>query len=31
MPSSVVSKIKSDAGLWSLAGAKHLSSIMPRE
>jgi hypothetical protein len=31
MPSIVVFKIKSGAALWSLAGAKHLGSLIPRE
>jgi hypothetical protein len=31
MPYCVESRIKSEAGLWSVAGAKHLGSIMPRE
>ena len=31
MPHSVVSCIKRNAALWSVAGAKHLSSLMPRE
>ena len=31
MPSSVLFCIKRNAALWGLAGAKHLSSLMPRE
>jgi hypothetical protein len=31
MPTIVVSKIRGEAALWSLAGAKNLGSIMPRE
>jgi hypothetical protein len=31
MPSSVVVRIKNEANLWSIAGAKKLGSIMPRE
>jgi hypothetical protein len=31
MPTLVVSKIKEEARLWSIAGAKHLGSIMPEE
>lgn len=31
LPSVVVAKIKGEAALWSLAGAKHLGSFMPRE
>jgi hypothetical protein len=29
LPSIVVSKIRGEAALWSLVGAKHLGSIMP--
>ena len=31
MPSAVFAKIKHEASLWVLAGAKHLRSLMPRE
>jgi hypothetical protein len=31
LPNIVVEKIRGEAALWSLAGAKNLSSIMPRE
>jgi hypothetical protein len=31
LPSIVVSKIRGEAALWSLVGAKHLGSIMPWE
>jgi hypothetical protein len=31
MPGSVLAVIKSSAKLWAIAGAKHLSAIMPRE
>jgi hypothetical protein len=31
MPNIVVTKIRGETALWSLAGAKHLGSIMPRE
>jgi hypothetical protein len=31
MPSVVVTKIKGEAALWRIAGAKHLGSLMPRE
>ena len=31
MPTVIASQIKTEAALWSMAGAKHLGSIMPRE
>jgi hypothetical protein len=31
MPSVIVTKIKGEAALWRIAGAKHLGSLMPRE
>ena len=31
MPSLIISNIKRGAGLWGMAGAKHLCNIMPRE
>jgi hypothetical protein len=31
LPTIVASKIREEAALWSLAGAKNLGSIMPRE
>jgi hypothetical protein len=31
LPSVVINRIRGDAALWSLAGAKHLGSLIPRE
>ncbi|KAF7098048.1 hypothetical protein CFC21_099817 [Triticum aestivum] len=31
MPYVITSRIKTEARLWGLAGAKHLSSLIPRE
>ncbi|KAM3318366.1 hypothetical protein ACQJBY_035855 [Aegilops geniculata] len=31
LPNVITSKIKTEVGLWGLAGAKHLGSLMPRE
>ncbi|KAF7035065.1 hypothetical protein CFC21_045995 [Triticum aestivum] len=31
MPSAVFAKIKHEASLWGLDGAKHLRTLMPRE
>jgi hypothetical protein len=31
LPIIIVAKIRAEAALWSLAGAKNLGSIMPRE